>query len=65
MIIRINNLRANGILAVYERERVAVRRVEVSPAVEIDGTAAASTNDITATVDRQRRTKRSAGFFSM
>jgi len=51
MIIRIKSLRANGILGVYEKERIGVRPVVVNLAVEIDGTAAASTDDISATVD--------------
>ena len=44
MIIRISNLRANGVLGVYKKERVVARPIVVNLAVEIDGTAVASTD---------------------
>ena len=51
VVIKIRNLRVNGILGVYEKERTAPRPIVINLALEIDGRVAANTDEIGCTVD--------------
>lgn len=54
MIIRIKNLRARGIVGIYDWEKDHPQDIIVNVAMEFDGTLAAQTDRIEDTVDYKR-----------